>query len=120
MECPSPCLLSKVGLTLYCNGTQEVNALSRGFWGDLDRDFMAGSSSPTFGPGLGATDVKETDSAYELHVDVPSLTKEDVKVNPWFNFLNNGFNLSVVPRDTIMPELVLFADVFSVQSKTDK
>jgi HSP20 family molecular chaperone IbpA len=61
---------------------QEVNALTRGFWGDVDRDFMTPSSSlaPVMGPGFGATDVKETDSAYELHVDVPSLTKEDVKV----------------------------------------
>jgi hypothetical protein len=57
-----------------------VSSLSRGIWGDIDRDFVSGSLSPAFGPGFGSTDVKETEKSYELHVDVPGLTKEDVKV----------------------------------------
>jgi HSP20 family protein len=68
---------------LFREMEEELNSLTRGVWGDVDRDFVSPTSalSTAMGPGFGATDVKETDSAYELHVDVPSLSKEDVKVN---------------------------------------
>ena len=32
---------------------------------------------------LGAVDVKETDNAYEFDVDVPGLTKNEIKVSKW-------------------------------------
>jgi HSP20 family molecular chaperone IbpA len=54
--------------------------MTRDVWGDANRDFLAGPSTAKVGASLGATDVKETDTAYELHVDVPGLTKDDVKV----------------------------------------
>lgn len=61
---------------------QEINAMTRSVWGDVNRDFLSGSSPavPSVGASLGATDVKETENGYELHVDVPGLTKDDVKV----------------------------------------
>eukprot|EP00884_Botryococcus_braunii_P001141 jgi/Botrbrau1/11027/Bobra.101_1s0025.1 len=68
--------------SLFREMEEELNAMSRSVWGDVNRDFLSGSVTPApkVGASLGATDVKETDKGYELHVDVPGLTKDDVKV----------------------------------------
>eukprot|EP00884_Botryococcus_braunii_P001136 jgi/Botrbrau1/11022/Bobra.101_1s0020.1 len=65
---------------LFKEMEEEINAMTRDVWGDINRDFLSGPITPTGGASLGATDVKETETAFELHVDAPGLTKEDVKV----------------------------------------
>lgn len=54
--------------------------MTRDVWGDLNRDFLSGPTTPKLGASLGATDVVETETAFQLNLDVPGLTKDDVKV----------------------------------------
>ena len=38
---------------------------------------------------LGAVDIKEIDNAYEFYVDVPGLTKEEVKVDAQLHLIKH-------------------------------
>ena len=59
---------------------------------DFDRDFFRGFGRPEhvlYGKNAGRmmkTDVKETDEGYEVDVDLPGFTKDEIKLE-----LNNGY-----------------------------
>ncbi|KAK9825137.1 hypothetical protein WJX81_002849 [Elliptochloris bilobata] len=61
----------------------ELNSLARFFdfpGLDIERDTTTSSVAPLPGIGLGAVDIQETPNAYLFKVDVPGLSKDDVKV----------------------------------------
>ncbi len=59
---------------------------------DFDRDFFRGFNRPEhvlYGKNAGRmmkTDVKETDGGYEVDIDLPGFTKDEIKLE-----LNNGY-----------------------------
>ena len=58
------------------------------FFDDFDKDFF-GRRNPLYGKdakNLMKTDVRETDSAYEVDIDLPGFKKDEVSVN-----LKNGY-----------------------------
>ena len=55
-------------------------------FGDFDRDFYSKPSQNKQSVSLMRTDIKETDHAYEMAVELPGYRKEDVKLE-----LNDGY-----------------------------
>ncbi|EIE27154.1 HSP20-like chaperone [Coccomyxa subellipsoidea C-169] len=75
----APLMPSRVS-SLFRDLEQELDSLTRGV---LSPSSQVDRELAPFTPrsSLGAVDVKETDSAYEFDVDVPGLTKNEIKVS---------------------------------------
>ncbi|KAK9907710.1 hypothetical protein WJX75_008604 [Coccomyxa subellipsoidea] len=75
----APLLPSRVS-SLFRDLEQELESMTRGV---LTPSSQAEKELAPFTPrsALGAVDVKETDNAYEFDVDVPGLTKNEIKVS---------------------------------------
>ena len=75
------------------------------FFNDMDENFF-GKKNPLYGKharNMMKTDVRETDTTYEVDIDLPGFKKEDINVNYENGYLTISTSKGLVLRQEKVP-----------------